>query len=233
MRVDGWFEGPTGQGHGGWAAARMAEAIGESVMVAFRSPIPLDVEMVVEPTATGWQCSHDGRLVLDASPWTPDVPGTEAVAVDTAAGARGQRFPFGPGDHPLPRCFSCGLRSDGMGVHPGPLGGGDRRFATDWTVPGWAVGGDGKVDPGVVWAALDCTAAFYVCCHPVIRPAVTGSYGAELLRPLEPGERLALVGWSGDSVDGWDGRKREAASVAFDPEGRLVARARSVWVALE
>jgi len=237
LTIGGWFQGPTGQGQGGWASAKVAERIGEPITTWLRNPIPLDVEMTVVETSTGWECRHDGSAVLEMTRWSPDTVDTPAVSIEEAEAARA-RFLFGPGDHPVPYCFSCGLQNDGMRVHAGPLGevaasdDGEERFATDWTAPAWADDGDGSVDPAALWAALDCTAAFYVCCHPEIRPAVTASYAVEVFRPVAVGETLALVGFRGDGHADWDGRKRAAGSAAFDADGRTVARTRSFWIAL-
>jgi hypothetical protein len=233
-----WFQGPTGQGHGGWAAAKLAERIGEPMTVWFRAPIPLDEEMTIVESVAGWECRHDDRVVMDARPSTLVDLDTAVVSIDEAVQARA-RFLFGADDHPVPYCFSCGVQPDGMGVRAGPLSergathDGDERFATDWTAPAWAVADDGTVDPAVLWAALDCTCAFYVTCHPRIRLAVTASISVEIVRPVAPDETLALVGWRGDWEGEWDGRKRGAASTAFDADGRTVARARSLWIALD
>ena len=56
-------------------------------------------------------------------------------------------------------------------------------------------------------------------------------FAAELLEPLRPNEPYAIVAWGGDWEGGWDGRKRGAASVLFDGDGRLIAQSRSFWVA--
>ena len=236
LTIGGWFQGPTGQGQGGWTAAKVAERIAEPITVGLRAPIPLDVEMTIVETDAGWECRHGGSMILDINRWVPDTVVTPPVSVEEAEAAR-HRFLFGPADHPVPYCFSCGLQHDGMRVHAGPLGeaegrDGEERFATDWTAPAWADGGDGVVDPAALWAALDCTSAFYVCCHPTIRAAYTASYAVEVFRPVEVGETLALVGFRGDGEPDWDGRKRVGASAAFDSRGLTVARTRSFWVAL-
>lgn len=231
LRVPHRLQGPTGSGQGGWTAARLAQLAGRPVTVRLRRPIPLDVDLQVEPVAGGWRCRHGDLVVLEAAPWVPDVPDTAPVTVEEAADARG-RFPVAPEDHPVPSCFSCGLQPDSMRVHAGPLGASPERFATDWTAPSWAADPDGRVDDAVLWAALDCTAAWYACCHPERRRAVTAQYAVEVVRPVLAGERLALVAWAGDGEPGWDGRKRVAASSAFDDDGAVVARARSLWVSL-
>jgi hypothetical protein len=59
---------------------------------------------------------------------------------------------------------------------------------------------------------------------------MTAQFAAEVNVPVEPGSTYALVAWSGAHDPEWDGRKRWAASAAFDAAGRCVARSTSFWV---
>lgn len=144
-----------------------------------------------------------------------------------------QRFQGPTGElHPVPNCFACGLQPKTMSVHADPLD--DGRFATPWTVPDWAATGSGAFDGAVVWGPLDCTAAMYAGCAGGIRRSVTAQLAVETLSPLEVGQTYALVAWDGNwQRGGWDGRKRGAASAAFDESGQCVARSTSFWIALE
>lgn len=167
-------------------------------------------------------------VVLTAESGADLAIDTQAVSIDEAREAR-RRTPMHAGNHPVPVCFSCGLDPSSMHVHAGPLV--DGRFATDWTVPDWAVNRQGRVDPGTLWAALDCTAAVYVGFSPIERPAVTAQYEVRVLRQPEPGESLSIVGF--DSAGEWDGRKRHAASMAFDDSGAPVALSTSFWISID
>lgn len=234
LRIGGWFQGPTGSGQGGWTAARFAERIGRDVDVSLHAPVPLDTDLFVAPDPNGerWILSSDrdrGAAVMSAVPAGPIDVETDPVAIDDARRARAGFAHLGP-SHPVPYCFSCGLQHDSMRVHAGPLDG--DRYATDWTAPGWAVADDGAVDPGVLWAALDCTSAWYVCQSRGERVAYTVRYAAEVTRPVRPGAIYALVAWSGNAHDDWDGRKRHAAAVAFADDGTCVARSVSLWVSV-
>ena len=91
----------------------------------------------------------------------------------------------------------------------------------------------GTVDPGVLWAALDCAAAWYVSYSRAPRSPVTAQYAVEITGVIEPDTTYALVGWPGDHPDDWDGRKRHGAAAAFAPDGTCVARAVSFWIALD
>ncbi len=231
IRVPRWFQGPTDAGQGGWTAAKFVAAIGGPATVALRSPIPLDTDLSVVEVDDGWHLvdgSFDpSSVVLAAKRWEPEFAPTVAVSVDEAVLARA-RFPLTDDQHPVPNCFSCGLAADSMHVHGGPLD--DGRFACDWRVPTWAVDGDGAFDPACLWAALDCAAAWYVCCDGEIRRAFTVQFAVEVIEKIDPTDTYVLVAWHGDSSPAWDGRKRGAASAAFSSDGRCVARSRSFWV---
>lgn len=232
VRIPERFQGPPGKGQGGWTASRLAAHADGPVTVRLAAPTPLDVDLHVLRDGDGlWLVdprADPPTLVMEARPWTPDVPDTAPVTLEAAAAAR-WRFDRGPANHPAPLCFSCGLQPEGMGVHAGPLG--DGRVAVDWRPPAWAIDAVGRVDPGVVWGALDCVARWYVGADAEGPLAFTAQYAFEIVRPIEPEARYAIVGWQGDGAPDWEGRKRTAASILFDADGRTVARARSFWIA--
>lgn len=230
IRVDTWFQGPTGSGQGGWTSAALQRVIGQSVSVAIRAPIPLDVDLEVRPVGAAWELAPSGseHPVLIATPWSPDVPETAPVTIEDAAEAS-TRFPLFD-DHPVPVCFSCGLEHDSMRVHAGELV--DGRWSSPWTAPAWATQADGTTDPGALWAAIDCCQAWFAGNAGGRRHSVTVQIAVDVLEPIQPGETYSLVAWSGDYLDGWDGRKRGACGAVFTAEGRCVARSRTFWVAL-
>ncbi len=236
IRIPHWFQGPTGSGQGGWTTARFIDIIGQPSTVAIRSPIPLDTDLVVEEIKPGqrWNLldptTSPATVVMQAQRWEPEFFSTTALSIVDAQAARAN-FPGDDHTHPVPHCFSCGLEDDSMRVHAGPTG--DGRFATDWTPPAWATGVDGSVDGAVLWAALDCAAAWFVGYEGRRRPAFTVQYAVEVAKAIQPGEQYALVAWGGDTNDRWDGRKRAGASVAFDANGLCIARSRSLWVATQ
>ncbi len=228
IRVGRWFQGPTGSGQGGWTAHRLASRLSGPVTMAIRAPIPLDADLHVVGGEGRWELIDEhGVTIMIADAWEPAFADTPAV---TIAAAREARSGFADliTEHPVPFCFSCGTQHDSMRVHAAPLP--DGRFASDWTVPDWAAT-DGAVDTGTLWAALDCCAAWWVGWSQEQRLAFTVQYAVEQTAPLEPGATYALVAWGGDGASGWQGRKRHAASAAFDADGRCVARSVSLWVA--
>ncbi len=245
IRIGGWFQGPTGSGQGGWTSQRFLAALGDltdrSLTASIRAPIPLDVDLSIHEPASHdvtdqiWELRAPGGIVvMTARPWDPVFADTDPVTIAAARDAR-ERFADIVVEHPVPSCFSCGQMPDSMQVHAGPLSHGDvvdDRFATDWTVPDWAVDTAGRVDPGALWAAIDCCAAWWVGWSRDHRTALTVQYAVEELHPIVPGATYALVGWGGDHDPEWDGRKRHGASAAFDDDGRCVARSVSFWVSV-
>ena len=150
------------------------------------------------------QLLHGDVLIMEATPWTPDAVTTEAVSIEHAAAARSRFVPFLDDDISM-TCFSAEFMQL-HAVHGAHLG--DGRYATDWTVPDWAT--SSLTSSAALWAALDCTAAFYVCGSDGERMAFTVQYAVDQRRAVAPGERVAIVGWTGDYEPVWDGRKRGA-----------------------
>lgn len=236
IRIGDWFQGPTNSGQGGWTAQRFLAEVARHtdtpMTVAIRAAIPLDVDLSVVGGVDRWELvDPEGTTIMVATGWDPNFADTEPVTIEAARGAR-HRFLDTVDEHPVPSCFSCGQLPESMGVHAGPLADGTDRFATDWTVPDWAVDDHGHVDPGALWAAIDCCAAWWVGWSRERRVALTVQYAVEQLHPLEPGATYALVGWAGDHDPEWDGRKRHAASAAFDADGRCVAHSVSFWLSV-
>lgn len=230
IRIPGWFQGPTGQGQGGWTASRLAARMDGPATVRLCAPVPLDQDLDVRAVPGGLNLV-DGvadRVLMEARNWRPSFPDAAPVSVEAAAAARVDSA-FLADRHPAPDCFSCGVGQGAMGVHPGMMD--DGRVATDWRPPRWAVDDGGRVDSGVLWAALDCVSGFYVSADGAVPMAFTAQYAVEALAPLDPDKRYAIVAWAGDAPAAWDGRKRRAAAAAFDDDGRVVGRAASFWVA--
>lgn len=236
IRVGNWFQGPRGSGQGGFTAQRFADAVtshtGEAVTVAIKAPIPLDTDLDVVQRGADWhlidRSNPDDDTILIATSWSPDVPDTAAVNVADAAIA-GAGFPL-RGDHPVPVCFSCGLEPDSMHVMCGPLP--DGRYASDWTVPHWAIGDHGRVDSGALWAAIDCAQAWYVGLAGGRRHGVTVQIAVDEIAPITAGT-YSLVSWHGDYPAEWDGRKRGACGAVFAADGTCVAKSRTFWIAID
>ncbi len=231
IRLDDWQEGPPGSGQGGLTAYRFCAVVGQELSVRFHAPIPIGIDLVVDrDDATGGYTLTDEAnetLILSGHPHRFDSPPPASLTVAEAEAARRRAATMT--DLPrLPTCFSCGVERESMGVHPGPLA--DGRFATDLTPPDWALAADGTVEPWAFWAALDCSAGLMMAAGPDGRVAVTGNYQLKMHQSAVVPGTFAVVAVPVD--DGWDGRKRRAASAAFDAAGNLVAQATSLWISI-
>ena len=227
LTIEAFNEGPAGSGQGGWTSRQFAELLDGPHTFALRHHVPLGQELNVVHGDTV-QLLHGDVLIMESIAWGPDAGMTDRVSIADAAEARSRFIPFLDDDISM-TCFSCGMQPGSMQVHGAALG--DGRYATDWVVPEWAT--TSLAASGALWAALDCTAAFYVCGSDGERMAFTVQYAVDQRREVAPGDRVAIVGWNGDYEPVWDGRKRGAASAAFDECGEIIALARSFWVSAQ
>lgn len=244
------FRGPARSGNGGWTAGALAERLSPAVAggggcpaveVTLRRPPPLDTELVVEvdvePTglATRARLAHGAELVAEAG--CTDRPLAPLDAVDPeVAGAAMVGYP-GHGSHPFPECFACGPArgpGDGLRIFPGPVAGRADTVASLW-VPHASLAESGDVvDTGVervgtatTWAALDCVGGWSEDLEG--RPCVLGRMAARVDALPVVGEQHVVVGHRLRV----DGRKTFTASTLYDSDGRVVATAEHVWIAVD
>ena len=131
--------------------------------------------------------------------------------------------------HIFPDCFTCGTarhHDGGLCIHPGPLKG-SRTVATLWTPESSLPASEGALDAAIVWAALDCPGAFG-CMGDTIRPLVLARMCAAIHEPVRVGDELVVLGWPVQS----DGRKEHVGSAIYASDGRLLASAESLWIAI-
>ena len=214
MRIAARFNGPPGSANGGVTAGRLAAYVGAAaVEVTLRRPPPLDVDLRVDAAGGTARLLDGDVLVAEAVPTTVEVEVGPAVPVAQAAATV---FP-GRVRHPYPTCFVCGTeRTDGLAVHPGPLG--DGRVAGVWTPAG--------DDPVLVWAALDCPGGW--ASDLAGRPLVLGRIAVQRHGEVRPGEPHVVVGWT----TGGEGRKVHTGTALHDADGTLLAVSRATWLAV-
>ena len=214
MRIAARFNGPPGSANGGVTAGRLAAYVGAAaVEVTLRRPPPLGVDLRVEAAGGTARLLDGDVLVAEAVPTTVEVEVGPAVPVEQAAATV---FP-GRDRHPYPTCFVCGTeRTDGLAVHPGPLG--DGRVAGVWTPAG--------DDPVLVWAALDCPGGW--ASDLAGRPLVLGRIAVQRHGEVRPGEPHVVVGWT----TGGEGRKVHTGTALHDADGTLLAVSRATWLAV-
>ncbi len=252
-RVDGdltvphRFRGPAGSGNGGWTAGALSERVPVSgtpvtVEVTLRRPPPLDVALTVEHhhpadgSAPVTVLSDGEDRVAEARAVVDDLTPVETVGPDEAAAAMAA-YP-GLRKHPFPQCFACGPdreAGDGLQIFPGRVGGPDSdRVASLWLPHASLAESGDLVDPGVervgittTWAALDCVGGWSEDLEG--RPMVLGRMTARIdARPVV-GEPHVVVGRRVRS----EGRKTFTASTLYDADGRVVATAEHVWIAVD
>lgn len=228
------FTGPEGSANGGYTCGLLAGLVGEQagaapVTVTLRRPPPLDVPMDVERLDDGGlRLSADGALVAEASPAAGSAfevvdPVDYAVTTAAAAGYRGLTA------HPFPACFVCGVdrpAGDGMDLRPGPVPDRPGTTACPWTPQPSLPHEEGKIAPEIVWAALDCPGGWTI--DQPGRPAVLGRLRACVDDRPHVGERCVVMG----ALLREEGRKSFTATTLYDSDGRILARAEAVWIAL-
>ena len=230
------FNGPARSGNGGFVSGSLAERVSTSgpVEVTLRRPPPLETPMRVTTGDDGTTLSVDDGVVATARAVDLVLDAVDEVPPDVAATAM-LGYP-GLVGHPFPTCFACGpdrADGDGLRIFPGPVGDDRGHVASVWVPgPGHAessdlVDGVQHCGVGVTWAALDCVGGWSEDLEG--RPCVLGRMTARVdARPVV-GEPHVVVG----RFLGRDGRKSFTASTLYDADGRVVAAARHVWVAVD
>ena len=242
------FRGPASSGNGGWTAGALAALVDHDVPadhaarwptvgVSLLKPPPLDTPLEVTDDGTVTVAALAGdpiarAEVLDETPAAVDpVPADEARAAEAS-------YP-GLRQHPFPTCFGCGTEreeGDGLRIFPGRVADQDgaTRIAATWT-PHPSVGEDyhayvddlPRASLATTWAALDCVGGW--AGDLTDRLMVLAGITARVDTLPAIGEEHVVVGLA----RGREGRKTFTASTLYDPDGRVVARAEHVWVAID
>jgi len=248
LTIGSRFCGPPGSGNGGYTSGRLAELVVADVSrpvveVTLRHPPPLDVAMRVEQVAaddpanvTGGPTTvllMGGAKIAEARVVADHLDPVAPVSIGQASEAMG-RFP-GLVVHPFPTCFSCGPdrdEDDGLRIFPGRVA--DHTMASLW-VPGQNLAEPPDllapdrhgVGLGATWAALDCVGGWAGDMEE--RRMVLGRMTAQVDAMPVAGEPHVVVG----TATGTQGRKTFTASTLYDGDGRIVARAQHVWIAVD
>ena len=221
------FNGPPASANGGYTCGLIARYVGGPAAVSLRSPPPLDTALALtRGPDREVVLRHRDRVVAEGAPAGPlDL---EPPVRPTVAQAREalRRHPWLTGRHPFSDCYVCGAgRHDGLGLHFGDLRGHDGITAAllvaDETVPHDAHG----LASEIVWGALDCPSYVPALWNADI-PSLLARMQAEVLEPIPVGEPIVATGW----LLGADGRKHHTASALLSADGRLLARARNLWI---
>jgi hypothetical protein len=219
------FCGPPTSSNGGYFAGLVATLASRTLEVRLLKPPPLATELAVHELGGG------GLQVLEADEAIgearPAVLLLEArPAPEYLAAVEASRHYAGFRHHRFPTCFVCGtqrVRGDGLRIFAGPMAG-HGVVAAPWVPDSSLDGGDGKVRPEFMSAALDCPGYYAVASDD--RMMLLAQFTAHVDRLVHIGESCTVVGWR----IGSSGRKHEAGTAIFDGEGELCGRARALWI---
>jgi hypothetical protein len=224
--------GPPDSGNGGYVCGRTAAYADGPVTVTLRRPPPLEVPMAVEHDREGSVRIHDGPALIAEATSSPDgaaleIPGPVSVEEARAVAGRAGYY----ADPLFPDCFVCGMGrrpGDGLRIFPGPLAG-RTLWAAPWTPDPSVADADQRVQPEMVWAALDCPSGIAAAeAAGLARDTgiLLGRMTASLAALPTAGEQCVVIAWPA----GRDGRKLTAASALLGPGGRVLATAWAVWL---
>ena len=228
------FRGPPDSGNGGYSCGLLAALVPGPAEVTLRRPPPLGRSLRVEVSGEGVATLRDGDDVVGearpAAVLEVDVPNPVSVEDARTASAA---YPGATG-HPFPSCFGCGPEreaGDGLRIFPGPVAGREGLFAAPWTPDPSVAGELGHVRDEVVWTALDCSSGWCFHGHPEVAwdaEALLGRMQASVEGAVMAGETHVVMAWP----LAVEGRKRASASAVVDDGGRVLARARALWIEL-
>jgi hypothetical protein len=250
--VPGRFRGPASSGNGGWTAGALAGLLGHEtaetpgnrcdswppIRVSLRQPPPLDIPMPVTVADGVATANHDGAAVATAALVDADPVPVEPVPAELARHAEASYA--GLVAHPFPTCFSCGPGredGDGLRIFPGEVGHDPTAVAATWTphpsvAEDWHEYADQQglrhASLAVTWAALDCVGGWGGGDLPG-RPMVLAAMTARVDALPVIGEEHVLVG----EDRGREGRKSWTAATLYDHDGRVVASAEHLWIAVD
>ena len=231
LTIPARFRGPPTSGNGGYVAGKLAAFLDDGpAEVSLRAPTPLDTEMAVVRDGEGLRLMDGDRLIATASPkpLSLDVPELPPRAETEAATRRGGS----PDESAYGQCFVCGRGLPahlGLRVHPGWLP--DRGMVAGlWTPDAAFASSDGTLDPAFAWGALDCPGGF-ACGNGVAGSAMylTGRMHVAIDAPLRAGEPYVVIGWPMAR----DGRKTTTGTAVCTPDGKVLARALSLWIEMK
>ncbi|HPW69763.1 MAG TPA: hypothetical protein PLA82_09885 [Deltaproteobacteria bacterium] len=220
------FRGPPDSGNGGYVCGLLGQRLGGTAEVRLLRPPPLEIPLEIShDRGSGARLVHGLTVIAEARPTQLDLDVPDSPAFDEARTA--MQCYVSEDDHFFPTCFVCGPArnaGDGLRIFPGPVAA-RSMVASAWVPDETLSDSKGLVRPEFVWASLDCPGAFAVLDRD-IRPIVLGSLTAEILDGPAVGQRCIAAGWP----ISFQGRKRFASTALFSENGRVLARARAVWI---
>lgn len=226
FEISGRFCGPPRSGNGGYVCGRIAKHLYGTVAVRLKAPPPLNAELRLESTDEEARLFHGTTLIGEAKRSQLELQPPASPSYEEAEHAA-RRF-LGFSTHPFPGCFVCGPErklADGLRIFPGQVNG-SSIIAAPWEPDASLADDSRNIKSEFLWAALDCTGAFAVIPSQEGITIVLGELCATIVAPLTLGERCVVMGWP----LGVEGRRRLAGTAVYAASGRLIAKARAVWI---
>lgn len=230
IRIDPRFCGPPTSANGGYAAGRLAAALGGIVRVRLHAPPPLQTDLSIQVEGECARLLDGTHLIAEAHkdagtalPWPPQIPDFETAQAAMAD------YP-GHHRHIFPGCFSCGparAPDDGLCIFPGAIAEGV--VAGTWQPQPSQVNADGEAPPEIIWAAIDC-AGYWALAQGQAKPGamLLGQIRGVVEHRVQRAQRCVIVGWR----IGSQGRKHHAGTALIDARGVCIARSEQTWIAL-
>lgn len=234
--IDARYCGPPNSGNGGYTCGRIARHLAAglgttAVRVRLQAPPPLQAELRLESAGDEAQLYHGDVTIARATVVTLELPIPPCPDLNAAKLASTKYIGFR--HHTFPGCFVCGPdrpKHDGLAIFAGPLGErdgpGNGTIASPWNPDSSLADAAGQVRPEFLWAALDCPGAFTWYPLPEGTAIVLGELTAAISGSLRADEAAVVIGWPIAA----EGRKRLAGTAVFGADGRLIAKARAVWL---
>jgi hypothetical protein len=221
------FCGPPESANGGYICGLVADQIHEPVTVRLLRAPPLETALELHGAEPGvWAVDYAGLRYIEARATAPlelAIPASPGYLQALESSLHG---PHDSREHPCPGCFVCGperARGDGLRIFAGPVP--DRDLVAAAWVPDVSLARiDGKVQPEVLSAALDCPGFHALRTGP--RPWLLGEFAAHVDRLVHVEECCVIVGWK----IGGAGRKQTVGTALFDEDGEVCAWARGTWI---
>lgn len=236
--------GPPDSGNGGWTAGALATHLTcdcpdnradewPTFEVSLRQPPPLDTPLLLSEEGGTTTATFGGAVIASVHRVESTLTDVEPVSVGEARAAEaayaGRTF------HPFPTCFACGTgrdEGDGLRIFPGSVGG--ERVAATWRPdPSLVedyhtyVDTSPRTSVATTWAALDCVGGWAGDLSS--RLMVLGRMTTRIDTLPVIGEQHVVVG----ARRGGEGRKTFTASTLYDADGRVVATAEHIWIAVD